>query len=191
MPESLDIESSSWGDEGMKYLLHLAGNSIERVMSQNERYVQCMENAKVENPERFKRSIEIGKAYLHNIADYGAKNWYEWRINNWGTKWNAYNISKIGENTVQFDTAWNGVPELIMFLAEKFPDVTMDYIYADENYGYNVGRYYLHGKDVDDLTPDDDTHDAWQIVFEIGLVDPDEMVEQPDGTYKWKEEDDD
>lgn len=37
--------------------------------------------------------------------------WYDWNIENWGTKWNAYNfkLHKLENNkvTVEFDTAWS------------------------------------------------------------------------------------
>ena len=32
---------------------------------------------------------ELGNVYLNNIINYGADSWYDWCINNWGTKWNA------------------------------------------------------------------------------------------------------
>lgn len=43
--------------------------------------------------------------------EYGADNWYDWAINNWGTKWGAYEIEhvEIGKDhiDIQFDTAWS------------------------------------------------------------------------------------
>ena len=50
-----------------------------------------------------------------NLKKYGYDNWYDWRVENWGTKWDImefYNINrkKIGEDeseiSLGFDTAW-------------------------------------------------------------------------------------
>jgi hypothetical protein len=39
---------------------------------------------------------------------YGADNWYDWRVKNWGTKWNAKNvILDESGNLKSFDTAWS------------------------------------------------------------------------------------
>ena len=45
-------------------------------------------------------------------SKYGADNWYDWRMANWGTKWNAYHSElddsqiKVGILDYRFDTAW-------------------------------------------------------------------------------------
>ena len=43
-------------------------------------------------------------------AKYGADNWYDWSINNWGTKWNACDTEveqRDGTLIYRFDTAWD------------------------------------------------------------------------------------
>jgi hypothetical protein len=46
-----------------------------------------------------------------NIKQYGHKDWYDWNVANWGTKWdfNFDSIDRIDDNTVQgsFDSAWS------------------------------------------------------------------------------------
>ena len=34
--------------------------------------------------------------YDELMAKYGCADWYEWAIRNWGTKWNAYDVTEIG-----------------------------------------------------------------------------------------------
>lgn len=43
--------------------------------------------------------------------EFGASDWYNWSIINWGTKWNAYDVNYFPHNenafVVTFDTAWS------------------------------------------------------------------------------------
>ena len=61
---------------------------------------------KAEKDERKARKLE-----------FGAENWYDWRVNNWGTKWEVcefYGVDKqpdalIGDSTISFafSSAWS------------------------------------------------------------------------------------
>lgn len=58
-------------------------------------------------------------------AEYGAVDWYDWSIANWGTKWNLGNNVdiKFNDNYVEyhFPTAWSPPIPVICALAEQFP----------------------------------------------------------------------
>lgn len=46
-----------------------------------------------------------------NFEKYGAKDWYDWNINNWGTKWD-FSLENVerhedGSVTASFDSAWS------------------------------------------------------------------------------------
>lgn len=189
MPLSLDIASSSEGEDGKQYLLGLSANILKREAYKRSEHYQKMEAMKVEFPERFDRCLELGRQYLHNIAEYGNQDWYSWSIANWGTKWNAYEISKEDDKTLYFQTAWNGVPQLISQLAIKFPEVSIKYDFADEDAGYNVGSFIMRGEEVEDNSPANDTAEAWALVFDLGVASIDDYVQQPNGSYLYKEED--
>ena len=73
-----------------------------------------------------------------NLKKYGYDNWYDWRVENWGTKWDImefYNIDRkeIGEDeseiSLGFDTAW--APALGAY--ERF---------IDENSNCSLKAYY-------------------------------------------------
>jgi hypothetical protein len=54
---------------------------------------------------------------------YGAHDWYDWSVKNWGTKWNAYHF-EMREQDAQylhfiFDTAWSFPEALMESLAER------------------------------------------------------------------------
>jgi hypothetical protein len=46
-----------------------------------------------------------------NIRQFGYKDWYDWNINNWGTKWDfeLENVERVDANTItaSFDSAWS------------------------------------------------------------------------------------
>ena len=50
--------------------------------------------------------------------------WYDWRVTNWGTKWNAYdvdiNVTDIGM-TYNFTTAWSPPIPWLMEVTERYP----------------------------------------------------------------------
>lgn len=91
----------------------------------------------------------------HRDADGNALEcWYSWNIDNWGTKWGAYDHSiepAPGDLCrVQFDTAWSHPVPVIAALAAKFPDEEISVVYADEDLGSNCGRYKIKGDETYD-----------------------------------------
>ena len=93
-------------------------------------------NDTVAGPEPKTKKEKLEKRRLQ--VEYGASNWYDWRVENWGTKWDImefYNINRkeIGEDeseiSLGFDTAW--APALGAY--EKF---------IDENSNCSLKAYY-------------------------------------------------
>ena len=68
------------------------------------------ESAKKYFPEDVARELniktleELGDAYISNIKNYDSDTWYDWSIENWGTKWNSSRCS-YDNNTIIFETA--------------------------------------------------------------------------------------
>ena len=84
---------------------------------------------------------------IFNIAlQCGSIDWYDWRINNWGTKWNAYETDVDcdcdGSAELHFYTANHGAIPVIEKLVEMFPNLEFFYKYADEVIAYNCGEVY-------------------------------------------------
>ena len=78
-----------------------------------------------------------------NVQRYGWKDWYDWSIENWGTKWNACDVHVDDENQViEFETAWS-MPDGVLKEVCKYTPLRVEY--ADENMGSNCGieDYYL------------------------------------------------
>ena len=73
---------------------------------------KALEGTEAGPPAKTKKE-KLERAMLQ--VEYGASNWYDWRVENWGTKWDImefYNITRkeIGEDESEialgFDTAW-------------------------------------------------------------------------------------
>ena len=72
------------------------------------------------------------------VKKYGANDWYEWSVKNWGTKWNTdHSYFDEEENIISFQTAWSFPSPILEYLA-KFEDVAFQIAYADEDRGNNI-----------------------------------------------------
>jgi hypothetical protein len=71
-----------------------------------------------------------------NKEKYGYRHWYEWRLANWGTKWDAAEVwfEHEGDDQVciRFDTAWSPPTEFFRWYAEQHPDVVFLNQYDEE-----------------------------------------------------------
>lgn len=102
------------------------------------------------------------------VAKYGADNWYDWSVKNWGTKWNTDSVRKVSPQVVEFDTAWATPEPLIKALSEKY-HTTVSVCYADEDLGSNCGEYeYKDGEKVLDEVGD------YDFACEVWGFDPEE-----------------
>jgi len=73
--------------------------------------------------------------YLHSM-DFARKVW--------GTKWNACSSKAYpDEGCCKFDTAWSCPTSVLLKLSERFPDDTINVVYADEDIGSNCGTFTL------------------------------------------------
>jgi hypothetical protein len=76
--------------------------------------------------------------------------WYQWSIDNWGTKWNAYCAvaGKTDERTayLHFETAWSPPLPVINALAAKYPLLDMRLIWCDEGDDKQHRIYWNDGK---------------------------------------------
>lgn len=120
---------------------------------------------------------------------YGKENcWYEWNKKNWGTKWNAFNQTneEKSPDTICFETANNGVPNLIKKIAWIFPNVELQYEFADEELGCNVGRYNFKDTEIEDNSPESRSKDAYELAFElkdINLLDYGYIYDETEQNY--------
>ena len=89
--------------------------------------------------EKYANLFDLGKQYVDNIKNYKFSNWYDWRIENWGTKWNVNDEVSIIDNgnneyEILFNTAW-ALPDKIMLEFSKFcKNGELHWEYCNEDY---------------------------------------------------------
>lgn len=74
---------------------------------------------------------------IEDVGDFGNHNcWREWSVNNWGTKWNAYETEiEYGEKLViKFQTAWTVPYPFIIALSNKAEFNDFELRYIDEGF---------------------------------------------------------
>ena len=66
------------------------------------------------------------------IAD---QRWYDWRVNNWDTKWDCYDVVVTDDDPecteIEFNTAWSPPEAICHALREQYPDVSISWFYDE------------------------------------------------------------
>lgn len=91
---------------------------------------------------------------------FGADNWYDWKVRNWGTKWGAYDVSdwETGSTSeilgtvcsqIFYHTAWSPATEFFIAVSKSFPTLTFHHDYADEGGNFVGFQVICNGQIVD------------------------------------------
>lgn len=126
MPQALDMDS---GSSILGY--EVVYGDVEKVLgypwvkaagiTTREELIRHLEK---ERPEY----LEAAEQYKSNIDRYGFRDWYDWRIANWGTKWDveANDIQVVDDNpgylSLAFFTAWSppeGIYDALLELIDE------------------------------------------------------------------------
>jgi hypothetical protein len=143
------------------------GNSIDfnKILPMPEGILKTLSSSTIEEitkertpEEKEARDKEIEELQEQNLKDYGHKNWYDWCVAVWDTKWNAYSCYTLEDitspfellNTIDgihdlgFQTAWSPPINVIRELA-KLTGESLRMSYYDE--GWMFGGEYLVNAD--------------------------------------------
>lgn len=175
MPESLDVPSNSLMEDSIYYYLlnlitvlnetnfkflpklyidqkvdersildrKISDRSIEEIISQ---YNKIPDDYKIDGKDlTYERFLELGKIAADNIYNYGAMDWYQWSLDNWGTKWNAYDGSMINEDTITFNSAWDPPIPVLKELSALYPYDEISLEFMSEDIGYAGSAHFLDG----------------------------------------------
>lgn len=145
--------------------------SPTRIISQEDYDKQEERIAKDELTD-IEKSFGVSRGLTKRISaeyedKFGADNWYDWSLNNWGTKWNAYDQSDNGDEIV-FCTAWSTPVNAMQLLSAKYPEIEFRIQYADEDFGHNVGEYHLmNGYIIHEYIPKGGSKEALILAMDI------------------------
>ena len=61
--------------------------------------------------------------------------WYDWRVQNWDTKWDCYDVEVTDDDPenveIQFNTAWSPPEAICSALREQYPDLSISWFYDE------------------------------------------------------------
>ena len=76
-----------------------------------------------------------GKSLRFVSTDEPDDRWYDWRLQNWDTKWDAYEVSIDDDDPdqleVSFETAWSPPEAVCHAMREKYPDLAVSWFYDE------------------------------------------------------------
>jgi hypothetical protein len=88
---------------------------------------------------------------LNGNTEYAYDNWYDWRIANWGTKWDVCNpyFVLILDNVVDlsYETAWSPAEAIWAKVSKDFPDFEITLKYVEEGMDF-MGKIVYRGGEV-------------------------------------------
>lgn len=102
------------------------------------------------------------------IEKYGSDNWYDWCINNWGTKWDVSNSSSIVSQSADqikyhFDSAWSPPIEWLRFVSVLYPKLKFILDYEEGGMAFagtaTVEDGEVNNEDREYVPPEDEEYD--------------------------------
>lgn len=164
MPESLNIESGCKTDKALKAYKEFV---LEYMLKNGIAQIDASTIPKVSEDAYLKERKDIeedewslGKRAYENQSKYGTPTWFERRVDNWDTKWNAYGFDEPQNrktNEIRFNTAWSAPHTVLEKLSELYPEIQIEHSWADEDIGRNCGRRaYSGGERIEEYYPEGD-----------------------------------
>ena len=75
------------------------------------------------------------KRLVFKSTDMSDDRWYDWRLANWDTKWDCYDVEILDDDIEQvelgFNTAWSPPEAICSAIREQYPDVSISWFYDE------------------------------------------------------------
>ena len=76
-----------------------------------------------------------GDSYRFKSTNQVDDRWYDWRLQNWDTKWDCYDVEVLDDDPenleIGFNTAWSPPEAICSALREQYPDVSVSWFYDE------------------------------------------------------------
>jgi len=73
--------------------------------------------------------------YVFKSTGITDQRWYNWRVQNWDTKWDAYDVCVTDDDPenveIEFNTAWSPPEAICSAIREQYPDVSVSWFYDE------------------------------------------------------------
>ena len=77
----------------------------------------------------------FGKMLRFKSTDHQDDRWYDWRLQNWDTKWDAYDVVVTDDDPdqleVEFNTAWSPPEAICNEIREQYPDLSVSWFFDE------------------------------------------------------------
>jgi hypothetical protein len=129
MPDALNIEHGTVSE----LALDIVNDDIRKRLNYHwavERGITTAAELCAHLGQPYDEVVALGRQLLENKRLYGAYDWYDWKCENWGTKWNvAWEGNVVFERKnltlaiMHFQTAWSPPLAIIRELGRMFPSI--------------------------------------------------------------------
>lgn len=166
------LEASGQNDDVLKFIAQCKSESVECVDTDPRDLSKDF--ALIKRPLDFNKFIPTPKALLETVAGYGGtkeeraaqlqreednikkygfKNWYDFQVANWGTKWNACEVEEMhelddtgyGTAVYSFATAWSPPDGVVKAMSKMFPNLDFCMECREESGEWNVELRFKNG----------------------------------------------
>ena len=189
MPECVpDTLCDNKHQNALYYYLMTTGNEdmVDELLSLPQFF--SMDEFKDKTEKELSDYKVLGENVFNIAQQCGAIDWYDWRISNWGTKWNAYETDIDcccnGSVELYFYTANHGAIPIIKKLVAMFPNLEFIYKYSDEVISYNCGEGYGVDGNVSFKYAEDGGDEAMALYIECWQEEWDNFKKTEDG-WNW------
>ena len=115
-------------------------NWAEIPLSEADQYEYSFSSARGEVGEKPVMVINEESPFMNGLrfksTNVQDDRWYNWRVQNWGTKWDCYTLEMDDTDLphgfeVTFETAWSPPEEICSAIREQYPNVSISWFYDE------------------------------------------------------------
>jgi hypothetical protein len=163
-----------------------SGSYLKRALSGDEETEDWgFFNAYIPMPPELRTSESSAEGHARDGARlkrlYGAKDWYDWAVKNWGTKWDVtpyvVEVREPGVYRICFDTAWGPALSFFRELAEEW-GVTSNLYYCESGEGF-IG-YARDGVELEAYDYPFDGESYNELLAEVPWIESELGIEPPE-----------